>query len=589
MKRITPILGMTIALLLSGCSCSLDFDLVGFKEVKRDVFNTTTSALNNPAVSMDAAKNREVLGKKEVTFKMHPDYQNVPYCDFSTYASLVANTFTVEGVTYECDGKTFVIRNKAGQNMYVARVDYDDKMVYFAGSVTYATTTEEEVASMYGALLADADIEQKVIVEGVDNYTRASFASYDLPTYFIHGEFVAPLAFFDSAFGSSLSVYHFNDFKEILQYNSILSFVLPISPEGKSATQEVQAYYDENGMPYDLRRLEKASLYFVMDNYYGLQTHKHISSMSGYLNTHGIGKDLLSDDEETRCYAMQEAFAILNDDHSGVSTMAPHWGDKAEYQHRGQLSQDRQMLKKSLVAQRSAALGTTSTAYGIDEEVHYSTSGKTAYFYFDSFIFDTKPFDPTNRDNLWHTDSYFYFVHQLEAIKAHGGVENVIIDDSCNGGGTVGVAVKLLALLSKDNYGYDRTQNLQTGAITELSARVDSNQDGKYDEDDVYGDDFNIAILTGPNSFSCGNLLPVMCKYTGNAKLIGRKSGGGECVVGSTYLPSGRGIQLSSLTRLVTLQEDGSYRGVENGASVDIELNYADFYNIDKIETLLNQ
>ena len=570
---------------LTLCSCS-SIHFVTLNETTRTVINLTN--LNVEGVSMDGAKNRALFPQKEVTFKVNPKYENVLYCDFSTYASLVADTFTVKGVTYECDGSTFTVKNKDGQLIYAAGVDTSSKQLFYGGSLTSATTDEEQTLSLYGALLADADFQQNALQEGSSQFNFSSYANYAFPTYYQNRQFIAPLALFDSAFGSSASLYHLDGFSDMVQYNNIVALALPIQEGDKNITQAIQAVYEEKGMPEDLRLLDKASLYFVMDNYYGLAAHKNIKSMSQYLDDHGVGSGLMSDDPATRSYTIYDAFAILNDDHSGVKNIAPYWGDNLVDSHRGPLSVDRQLLKQSLAAQRKEALGTTSTTYGIDEQVHYSTSGDTAYFYFDSFIFDVKPYDESRRAELWHSDSYFYFVHQFEAIKEHGGVKNVIIDDSCNGGGVVGIADKLLALISKDNYGSSITYDLKTNAITELVVRVDSNQDGKYDQDDVYGDDFNIYILTSPNSFSCGNWMPVKAQQQGSAKIIGKKSGGGECVVGSSQLPSGRGIQISSTSRL-TLMENGKPKfAVENGATPDINLEYYQFYNIDTVEAAIN-
>ena len=122
-----------------------------------------------------------------------------------------------------------------------------------------------------------------------------------------------------------------------------------------------------------------------------------------------------------------------------------------------------------------------------------------------------------------------------------------------------------------------------------MNCQVDSNHDGKYDADDVYGDDFNISILTSPVSFSCGNLLPVFAQHKGDAKIIGQTSGGGECVVGSTFMPSGRAIKHSSNTVLCHYDGEKVTRGVELGATPDIEIPYYQFYDIDALEAALTK
>ena len=67
-----------------------------------------------------------------------------------------------------------------------------------------------------------------------------------------------------------------------------------------------------------------------------------------------------------------------------------------------------------------------------------------------------------------------------------------------------------------------------TGNLHEEYAQVDLNLDGVFDDRDkdvVY--DFNFAVLTTKTSFSCGNLMPVMCKDNGIC-VLGETSGGGS-------------------------------------------------------------
>lgn len=104
-----------------------------------------------------------------------------------------------------------------------------------------------------------------------------------------------------------------------------------------------------------------------------------------------------------------------------------------------------------------------------------------------------------------------------------------------------------------------------------------------------FRDDFNISILTSPVSFSCGNILPVVTQYKGYAKIIGQTSGGGECVVESTCLPSGKAIQYSSNSILCNNDGETVVRGVELGVKPDIEIPYYQFYDIDALELALTK
>lgn len=70
--------------------------------------------------------------------------------------------------------------------------------------------------------------------------------------------------------------------------------------------------------------------------------------------------------------------------------------------------------------------------------------------------------------------------------------------------------LKLLALMSKDNYGSLYALDDGNGGISKMTARVDSNGDGKYDREDCFGNEFKFYILTTSYSFSCGNAFPFL-------------------------------------------------------------------------------
>ena len=66
------------------------------------------------------------------------------------------------------------------------------------------------------------------------------------------------------------------------------------------------------------------------------------------------------------------------------------------------------------------------------------------------------------------------------------GIKDVIFDVSLNGGGTLGVMMKLLALISKDNSGYVSLYEETTSEVAIYNTHVDINNDKKYDTDDCF-------------------------------------------------------------------------------------------------------
>ena len=118
---------------------------------------------------------------------------------------------------------------------------------------------------------------------------------------------------------------------------------------------------------------------------------------------------------------------------------------------------------------------------------------------------------------------------------------------------------------------------------------VDINGDGYYDQEDCFGDDFNIYILTSDCSFSCGNAFPCAAQLDGSAKIIGQKSGGGECVVGIHYLPNSQYVYHSSNTHIgVASVDESEFIGFESGATPDFEVEIGeDFYSVEYLNSLI--
>ena len=91
-------------------------------------------------------------------------------------------------------------------------------------------------------------------------------------------------------------------------------------------------------------------------------------------------------------------------------------------------------------------------------------------------------------------------------------------------------------------------------------------------------------------SFSCGNAFPFLARKQAFAKTIGVNSGGGECTVDSSFLPSGHGFVFSSLNHIGYIaQGSTALYGDEGGAGVDIPLDYSHFYDLSEIYQAIHQ
>ena len=371
-------------------------------------------------------------------------------------------------------------------------------------------------------------------------------------------------------------------------------------------------YVTDSTMPSYLIKYNASCFLFLMENLYGLKNYKQIKSMKSYYNQYTFYNDLYSSDPDVRSTAYQTALNILDDNHTALISVNDSWGETARTVPYGEGVVARANLDKKLLKMRedyyTQKLGAAESEFG---DVLYSNDGKTAMFHFESFAFGTTE-QVFNQDgsisaNAYKYDSFYNMINKFTTIKNRGGVNNVIIDVSTNGGGTIGVMMKLLTLISKDNHFTNCIYDQPTGVATVYKSRVDVNDDKQYSNDEIFGDDFNIYILTSDSSFSCGNAFPCYAQRMG-IKIIGDKSGGGECAVAVHYLPNSQYVYHSSNLHIGYFDEiNNSFYGFESGATPDIPLNNnqpmcyfdsngklqynipTDFYDIEALSAAINR
>ena len=144
--------------------------------------------------------------------------------------------------------------------------------------------------------------------------------------------------------------------------------------------------------------------------------------------------------------------------------------------------------------------------------------------------------------------------------------------------------MKLQSLLSKDNNSRACLYAENIDATYTITERNDVNLDKFYHNNECFGNDYNFYILTSSFSFSCGNAFPMNLKNSGTAKIIGHRSGGGECTVESLILPNGMNMVHSSLTHIGWYnEEEMTFKGYEEGVTVDIQVPYEDYFDIEKL------
>ena len=233
---------------------------------------------------------------------------------------------------------------------------------------------------------------------------------------------------------------------------------------------------------------------------------------------------------------------------------------------------------------------------------YYVEKGDTAVICFNKFTVDVegwknfyaqkgeRPFLMEDEETGGETyDTVGVVLSGLERAAKNPKIKNIVIDDSCNGGGNDIAMLAIENLMMGEGYVRDRDFiNNQYNTKTEL---FDLNFDGKIDDQDKSPyTEYRYGVLTSDGSFSCGNSFPFFMKEHG-AMIMGQKSSGGAC---SIRITSARGIEVqSSVATNCNVTKDGE--SVDTGCPVDVELlsdgenPYENFYDLDTFSKLMNE
>ena len=233
----------------------------------------------------------------------------------------------------------------------------------------------------------------------------------------------------------------------------------------------------------------------------------------------------------------------------------------------------------------------------------YYKQGDTAYLLFDSFGMTNNAawkayYDGGCKGALPAIDENFLgdLTVVLDALKKADEdpeVKNLVIDLTCNPGGSLDVVMAMTALMGHQSHFY--SENVLTGQRQKIYYDVDCNFDGVFDErDKEVKYDLNFAVLTTDLAFSCGNLFPSLMKDMG-FPIIGEKSGGGSCAVQNFITPEGLQYQISSARdRLTNNQWENIDGGITPTHAINVPSSgripdYSKYYDIPTISNIIKQ
>lgn len=507
------------------------------------------------------------------------DEEFIPYLTLSQYADLYQSHLADS--MYSVVSKTnryserWVIYQKVGFNKVVyftSEINYNRKTISLMGSIGNTFKENDNPRDTY-SLNYGLYTDGYAFSLSDDTEVNYSFAEYDFNVLkSSNNNYYLPLGLFDITYSFNSGVYFYYNYAGIYSTTDPDNFFNK-KFNNTTVDDEMSEYNKNLTMPYYLREYNAYLFLYLLDNFYGLKEYKNIDSAINFVTRNGLYRKLFDVNGSIRSQAMSDVLTLLDDNHTALVKASPAWSEDVFIRYGAEGTYARQQLGLTLKDNREKYLPASYSSS--EHEVLYSDDSKTAMFLLDDFSFGAKN-DVFNSDGSVKSDAkkydtFFAVISCLEEIKNKGTVENVILDLSTNGGGTLGVMMKLLCLISKNNSSEISYYDSDSSVISFGASYIDINNDSLYDLNDCFGDDFNIYILTSDCSFSCGNAFPCYSQIAGDAKIIGQKSGGGECVVAVHYLPNGEYVYHSSNLHIGSYNVDKNiFKGFESGANPDI-------------------
>ena len=523
-------------------------------------------------------------GKLPVKFIEGEDY--IPYIDVESYYTFIPKNLSENFKYVDTEDEVdfiFELNNKKASVRIFTKVE----QIVFENQLGYIGEPDEDLNSSVSLRTKyDYKFDTTKMEDHVINYKE-----YGFKTFRENGKTYLPLSFIDPLVNENHVSTVFYNYDKLFIYNdpaALISYKYIDNGKETTAMDEMKSKAADV-MPEYLRLFNKNYLYFMLDSFYGLNEQKGITKMSTFFESLNYSKMLLSDKAEERGDALELMISSLDDSHTALLSPSIAWDEDSYKSLPQSMIKDRSLLKKILSDERDKVY----KSLGLDlNGVRYSKDGKTAVITLDAFNDDNYAYDENKKvksdEELAKTDHFFKILSNLREIDKKGGVKNIIFDMSVNSGGNSGVMTKIMNLMSKSNKANITFYDSNTNVTQTMSTQIDSNNDGKYDDNDVYGNKYKFFLLTSPVAFSCGTAMPFFVSHQNLGYIIGQNQGGGECTLNQIALPNGQIVCHSSPLHVFTF-EDNNIVGDEAGVSTDLSFSYFEFYDIEKLSNKISE
>ena len=348
-----------------------------------------------------------------------------------------------------------------------------------------------------------------------------------------------------------------------------------------------------------------------LDFNYGLkaiQGKDNFPDFDSYFVCADIKDALTSTDAPTFANALKDVCEFyFGDGHSNYMYNSPYYGNASRPTGNHKSAQGEKFSES-----QTRYAGARNAAYASGDLPGYqlSTDGKTAIVRFDEFTINEQAVGKEKEfgdklisddllkkyvnynasgahvyENTYDTVAFIYAVNKV--IQATAGIENIVLDMSCNGGGANHSACFVLAwMLGRCDFDF---KNPISGAKWSINYKADVNMNGTAGEDADTVKDKNLFCLVSPCSFSCGNMVPAMLKASDRVTILGVTSSGGSSCVQMSSAADGTTFRMSS-KYVMSVSKNGSYYDIDRGVEPHYFINVpANFYNIATIDALVKK
>ena len=560
--------------------------------------NETTAAVTETASKSYKITKRNIPTyffeyKSEDNKKIPLYYMNgsdVPYFEITDMVS------SLETIVKGCGKPDFELKvEKDGnrvtltrENNYFVTLDFDKDTVFFWDYDGFFTSSSTKtlldlILPIYET--SDFTFMLKTVgsTERTGNTVTLDAGSYEIDFVRKGDKYYIPVQTFSdiflSGFGAGVTLYN---------THSLIIYLEGMDPlynhDTGKYTKLGQVYYGKDGKYATGKVSETMSEFsvnefcFAMDTLYGLKKEHNINSFKEVIVQRDTGLNMYSTNAKKIDRELWNLiYQNVDDIHSRYALSSYASGADYKWKLNEKYGQG---YARDFIFAFDEELKEFRKKYNPDLKI-YEEYGDTAYITFDGFDFDIANIGDLFGDELGKSNNITldrvhdtiglisYSVQQI--LRKDSPIKNVVLDLSLNGGGAVDAAAYVVAaFLGKASFS---VENALSGSRITNDYMCDINFDTKFDKNETLaGKGLNLYCLTTKASFSCGNLVPCIFKEDPHVSIIGQKSGGGACTVGTISTATGTVLDISSNTRLSYIK-NGSFYNVDQGAEPDFTIS----------------